>query len=313
MNNSIPIIIDCNYIKPLFAASYLLIENRKAIFIETNTSHSVPILLNQLYKNDLTPDDVHYIIVTHAHLDHAGGASALMKACPTAKLLAHPKTAQHMADPTKLISGAETVYGKEEFQKLYGEIAPIPKERIKEMGDGAEMKWGSHTFRFIHTLGHANHHFCVLDVENKNIYTGDSFGLAYPDLQKKGLFIFPSTSPTGYQPEEAIRSVEKIVKSGAKAAYLTHFGRVTQLAEAAKQLNEHLHFSAILFREVVNRHGPLKEEEGYCLERLNKYYKDVLTEKGLASEPQVWDLMKLDIELNAGGIAYSAVRARPKG
>ncbi len=313
MKNTDPITIDCNYIQPHFAASYLLIENGKAAFIETNTSHSAPILLKELSKQGLSPNDVEYIIVTHAHLDHAGGASAMMSACPHATLLAHPKTALHMSDPAKLISGAEAVYGKEKFKELYGEITPVAKPRIREMNDSEELKWGNRLFKFLHTLGHANHHFCVLEIASRSIYTGDSFGLAYPDLQKKGLFIFPSTSPTGYDPEEAIRSVERIVKTGAKTAYLTHFGRITLLKEAAMQLTEHLNWSRKLFREVVDRSGPIQEEETYCLEKMKNYYTKVLAHKDLASDTQVWELMKLDLELNAAGIAYSGVRARSKG
>ena len=311
-NHSQPITIDCEYIYPRFAASYLLVENKKATFIETNTSHSVPILLNALRGVNLKPADVEYIVITHAHLDHAGGASALMKACPQATLLAHPKAVRHMIDPEKLITGAEAVYGKEKFQQLYGEISPIPAARVKPMEDAQELNWGSRTFRFIHTLGHANHHFCILDSKSRGIFTGDSFGLAYPDLQKNGLFVFPSTSPTGYEPEAAIQSIEKILKSGARSAYLTHFGEVTQMDEVASQISLHLELSWRLFDQLVTIHESYENLEKLCLNQLTNHYKKILEQKGMGSDKKVCELMKLDLELNAAGIAYSANRQKEK-
>jgi glyoxylase-like metal-dependent hydrolase (beta-lactamase superfamily II) len=149
--------IDCDYIRPNFAAAYLLREGNRAAFIDNNTAHSVPLLLKALENSGLTPEQVDYVIITHVHLDHAGGSSALMKACPNAKLLAHPRAVPHVVDPRRLIAGARAVYGDETFEKLYGVIEPIAAERVRAVNDGEAIIWGAKMLRFFHTRGHANH------------------------------------------------------------------------------------------------------------------------------------------------------------
>ena len=110
--------IDCEYVKPQLAAAYLITHNGEAAFVETNTTHAVPHLLRTLDETGTERSAVKYIIVTHVHLDHAGGASALMKELPEATLVAHPRAARHLIDPTKLVGAATHVYGKEVFAKL---------------------------------------------------------------------------------------------------------------------------------------------------------------------------------------------------
>ena len=180
-----------------------MVEKDQAAFVDTNTTHSVPLLIEKLRTLGLSPEAVSYLIITHVHLDHAGGASALLKLCPNATLLAHPKAARHMIDPSKLVTSAKKVYGEAQFDQLYGAIDSIPKERVQVIEDGEVIAFGTRTFQFFYTRGHANHHFCIWDSASNGVFTGDSFGLAYPALQKRGLFIFPSTSPTDFDPDEA--------------------------------------------------------------------------------------------------------------
>ena len=134
-------VIDCKYLRPQFAASFLIQEGERAVFVENNTAHSVPLLLGRLRVRKLSPNQVDFIIVTHVHLDHAGGSHALMEACPNAILLAHPRAAKHLIDPTRLVESAKRVYGVEHFRELYGEIGAIPKERVREMADGEGIGW----------------------------------------------------------------------------------------------------------------------------------------------------------------------------
>src|SRR3954471_23425092 len=108
--------IDCDYIYPRFAAAYLRVAGDEAAFVETNTSHAAPKLLAALASRGMRPEQVRWVIVTHVHLDHAGGAGAIMRACPNATLLAHPRAARHIVDPSKLVASATKVYGAERFQ-----------------------------------------------------------------------------------------------------------------------------------------------------------------------------------------------------
>lgn len=305
-------ILDCEYLKPDFAAAFLMREGDRALFVETNTAHAVPRLLRALEAQGLTPEQVEYLIVTHVHLDHAGGASALMEACPRAVLLAHPRAVPHLIDPSRLVASARQVYGDEAFAKLYGEIHPIPAERVRMMEDGEEVRFGERTLRFFHTRGHANHHFCVFDSKSEGVFTGDSFGLAYPALQGSGLFIFPSTSPTDFDPTEAKRTLEKILGTGAKRAFLTHFGEVTDLPEAARQLKTHLDFSEALFQKGIQSDLTVDLLTLEFETALRTRFEEVLQERGIDRSAQTWDLLKLDLELNAAGIAFAAQKQRAK-
>ncbi|HNH10725.1 MAG TPA: MBL fold metallo-hydrolase, partial [Leptospiraceae bacterium] len=169
--------IDCRYIKENLAASFLIQEGNECVFVETNTVYAVPYLLKTLEEAGRKPEDVKYIIVTHVHLDHAGGTSELLKHCPNATVLAHPKTASHLAAPERLVQSSITVYGEEKFRELYGNIEPVPEKRIRIMKDGEELVWGKRKLRFIYTRGHANHHFVIHDSKSNSVFTGDSFGI----------------------------------------------------------------------------------------------------------------------------------------
>jgi glyoxylase-like metal-dependent hydrolase (beta-lactamase superfamily II) len=214
--------IDCHYIRTGIAASFLVHDGGEGYFVEANTFHALPHLLKALDEEGLGRDRVRWIAVTHAHLDHAGGAFALLDACPQAKVLAHPRTARHLIDPDKLVLSAKKVYGEKTFAELYGDIRPIPADRVHPVEDGEEIPFQGSMLRCIHTRGHANHHFCLVDPLLDGIFSGDSFGLAYPVLQRKGLFIFPSTSPTDFDPDAALDTLDKIVNTGVRSVFLTH-------------------------------------------------------------------------------------------
>jgi glyoxylase-like metal-dependent hydrolase (beta-lactamase superfamily II) len=297
--------IDCDYLFPQFAASYLLIEGKQAAFIENNTTHSIPLLLKALSANGLTPESVEYVVITHVHLDHAGGSSALMKACPRATLLAHPRAARHIQDPSRLIAGARAVYGNERFEALYGQIEPVAADRVRQMQDGETLKWGSREWTFWHTRGHANHHFCLYDSALRGIFTGDAFGVAYPVLQTAGQFIFPSTSPTDFDYTEAVRSVDKIASIDGDRAFLTHFGEVRNLKAAASQLKDWLAFSQSVLEQARHESDP----KGFCQRAIDQRFHEELIRRTLFT-PGNWELLRLDRELNAAGLAHSAGVAR---
>lgn len=304
--------LDCDYLFPRFAAAYLIRDGKESAFIETNTAHSVPRLLSALAEQGLSREDVRYVIVTHVHLDHAGGAQALMKACPRAKLLVHPKGAPHLIDPSKLIASAKNVYGTERFQELYGEFGPISASRVATPADEARVPFGKSELRFLHTRGHANHHFCISWEEEGAVFTGDSFGLRYPDLQGKGLFIFPSTSPTGFEPAEAISTVDRILKCGAKRVFLTHFGELTDLESAARSLREDLEFSGRLLHEAQASVETGSQLEKFCEKRVWEYFESRLKRLGLFLDDRTRAFLKLDLDLNAHGIAYVAEKLASK-
>ncbi len=302
--------IDCQYTRPRFAAAYLIIDGDQAAFVDNNTAHAVPLLLAALRGGGLTPSQVTTVIITHVHLDHAGGTSELMKACPSARLLAHPKAARHMTQPEKLIRSARKVYGDQAFEQMYGRIEPIPESRVQAVEDGASVPFGTSgaPLRFLHTRGHANHHMCIHDPETASVFTGDSFGLRYPDLQRAGLFIFPSTSPTDFNYAEAVSSLDKILATGARTAYPTHFGAVSDLPAAAAQLREHLEFS----RDLMERAAGISDARlgAVFLKELTAHFESAARARGLELTADDRELLRMDIDLNAQGLAFALTRAR---
>lgn len=290
------ITIDCHYLRAKFAAAFLIHENGRAVFIENNTAHATPRLLNALNKENIKPEKVDYLIVTHAHLDHAGGTSALLGHFPNAKVIAHPKAAKTLSNPERLIQSAKRVYGEKTFEKLYGKISPVSPSKIQTIQDGEQLKWQSRTFTFFFTLGHASHHICIHDSKTNGIFTGDAFGLCYPELQSEGLFILPSTSPIDYDPIEARKSIEKILSFQPQRLYLTHFGEITDIDQAKTELLKNLQVHESQY-EWAKKNLNLQNELGSTIEaHLLKIYS-----KHAPS-------LKLDLELNAQGIAFAAKR-----
>lgn len=302
--------VDCDYVMPRLAASFLRESKGEVAFIETNTTYAVPKLMAALHEQGLDPKAVKYVIVTHVHLDHAGGASALMKLCPNATLLAHPRAARHLIDPSKLVASARVVYGAEVFDKLYGDIEPIDAARVQQLDDGATVTLGGATLSFLHTRGHANHHFVVHDSEENVTFTGDTFGLVYPALQRARRFAYPSTSPTDFDGEAAIASVKRVMDLKPRAVALTHFGAFDDVADIGAQLTRWLELSQTLVVDAAKS----GDEQGTIEQRfkwqLEKEFEKAALAAGLTVTDDDRQLMRFDLELNAQGLAVAALRQR---
>jgi len=308
MNESIKV-IDTGYLYPGFAASFLMLEGEDAAFIETNTNSAVPVLLDALADSGRRAENVKYIIVTHVHLDHAGGTSALINECRNAVVLAHPRALPHLINPEKLIKGATAVYGADKFERLYGRILPVDPSRIRSMEDGEELAFGSRILRFMHTLGHAKHHFCVYDSGENCIFTGDSFGLRYPVLQKGSRpFIFPSTTPSDFDPDESLKSVKRITGSGASRAYLTHFGPVDDVPGMADMLDEYLYKMKSIMDEALSTGYSGEELDDFCNRKVKNFFIHELESRGMSFTGAISSFIGMDIHLNAMGISFAVSR-----
>jgi glyoxylase-like metal-dependent hydrolase (beta-lactamase superfamily II) len=171
--------VDTEHVRPQADASYLIVDGGRAAFVDTGTHRSVPNLLAALTALDIDVERVDYVLLTHVHLDHAGGAGTLMASLPQARIVVHPRGAPHLTDPAKLVAGTKTVYGDEVFAALFGDALPIPAERITTVEDGERLAFGARTLEFLHTPGHALHHLCILDRDTRELFTGDTFGVSY--------------------------------------------------------------------------------------------------------------------------------------
>ncbi|HTL50441.1 MAG TPA: MBL fold metallo-hydrolase, partial [Steroidobacteraceae bacterium] len=254
--------IDAGYVRPKLAASHLVVDAGRAAFVDTGTTHSVPVLLGALDAKGVDRADVDWVLATHVHLDHAGGAGALMKALPNARCAVHPRGAAHLAKPGKLIAGSIAVYGEERFRSLYGEIVPIDPARIYQPEDGATITLGGRTLELIHTPGHALHHYCVVDDAHDLIFAGDTFGISYRDFDVDGReFIFPTTTPVHFDPEALCRSVDRLMSYTPLSIFLTHYGEVVDLERLAREVKERILAYADLglrYRDAPDRANKLR-------------------------------------------------------
>ncbi|MFT4622557.1 MAG: glyoxylase-like metal-dependent hydrolase (beta-lactamase superfamily II) [Myxococcota bacterium] len=305
--------IDCHYMgAPGVAATYLFRAGPDAVFVETNTSAAVPRMLAALAHEGLSPEQVKYIIITHVHLDHAGGAGALLQACPNAILLAHPRAAPHAIDPSRLVTSATAVYGAERFAALYGEVVPVPAERVRIMADGETLELHGRTLTFLHTRGHANHHFVVHDTGSDAVFTGDAFGVLYPALQTNGTLAFPSTSPTDFDPAAAREAVHRIVATGAVRVFPTHMGEHTEIDAIAGMLDTQLLAAEAVLDEADASGLDGEALDRFCAERVHAGFVALLSAHGLADDPRAWEVVAIDEDLNAQGVAFAVRKRRYK-
>ena len=305
--------VDCNYLTPQFAAAYLIIEGDRAAFVDNNTTRAVPLLIETVNAYGLTAEHVDFVIMTHLHLDHAGGTAALLKRCPNAMVLAHPRAARHLVDPSRLVASAKTVYGEEGFDRRFGTIEPVESARLRSMQDGETMDLGQRTLTFIHTPGHAKHHVCIHDSRSNGVFTGDAFGLAFPSLQRgaKSLVIY-SSPPTDFDADEARNSVRKIAATGAERAYVTHFGEVNAVGEAADQLLRSIDSLEAILDEAVTVSPTGDARIAHCERRIREAFMDQAAQCGISLTESDWQILGPEAFLNAQGIAHAVSRKHIK-
>lgn len=229
--------VDSGFLRDRMATCYVLEADDEVAIIETGVNASVSRILSVLKMRGWNRSQVRYVIATHVHLDHAGGAGQLMQQLPNATFVVHPRGARHMIDPARLEASARGVYGDEIFDELYGKLIPIDAARVREMQDLEQLTLGTRKLIFMDTPGHARHHFCVFDELTRGWFSGDTFGLSYRELDtEKGVFIFPTTTPTEFDPPALKQSVQKLTDLQPAWMYLTHFGRVADVDRLAPQL-----------------------------------------------------------------------------
>jgi len=229
--------IDSGMVRPQMAACYLLETDSALAIVETGNNHSADRILTVMAQRGRRVEEVSHVIVTHVHLDHAGGAGKLMQSLPNATLVVHPRGARHMIDPSRLEASARAVYGDEEYEARHGSLQPVPEDRVLVMEDGGSLQVGKRSLHFMDTPGHARHHFCVWDEASRGWFSGDTFGISYRELDTaRGSFIFPTTTPIQFDPPALLQSIGRLMARKPDGMYLTHFGRVRDLTRLASDM-----------------------------------------------------------------------------
>jgi hydroxyacylglutathione hydrolase len=293
--------VDVLYERERLNAVHLLVEHGRAAIIDSGTAHGVPRVLAALESLGIAPRDVDYVVLTHVHLDHAGGAGQLMARCPNAVLTVHPRGARHMIDPGRLLAATVQIYGEETARRLYGEVLPVPAARVLETPEGARISLAGRELQFFDAPGHARHHVVLRDTGTGHLFAGDTFGLSYRELDREGRqFSFPTTSPSQFDPPALQRSIGRMLALEPQAIYVTHFGQVRDPVRLGEDL-----------RRLIDAHAALAER---C--RDAGAQRNALLRKGIAellraeSRRQGWtlsddELMRVfavDVDLNAQGL-----------
>jgi len=231
--------IDTGFHRDRFDAAYLVADGGRAAFIDTGTAFALPRLLGALDALALPHSAVDFVIATHVHLDHAGGVGQLMQALPGAQLIVHPRGARHLIDPTALWQGALAVYGPAQMARAYGTLLPVAAERVRTTADGETIMLAGRPLLFAHTPGHALHHHCIWDERSDGWFTGDNFGMAYPEFNVDGrAFIFPTTTPVQFDPAAMHASIARLMAMAPRQMFLTHYSRITGVADCAARLEQ---------------------------------------------------------------------------
>lgn len=293
--------IDADYLRPKLAAIHLIIENGRAAFVDTGCNSSLPNALAALDESGVPPEDVDYVILTHIHLDHAGGAGLMMKHFQNAQLVVHPRGARHMADPSRLIEGTVGVYGVEATRRLYGEILPIDEGRIIEAQHEFCIALGGRQLLCLDTPGHARHHIAIVDEKTGHIFAGDNFGVSYGEFEPEvSQLIFPTTTPVQFDPEPMHASLDLLMNYQPQAIYLTHFGQVRDVAAKAVKLHRLVDAQVTVAQREKdtgsNRHARIREG-------LAQLFLEESRRSGCQlPATRIREVFANDLELNAQGL-----------
>lgn len=304
--------IDTGFHRSHFDAAYLLVDSGEAAFIDSGINASVPAMLDTLTNAGLTVSDVRYVVLTHVHLDHAGGAGLLMRHLPSAELLVHPRGERHMIDPTALVAGASAVYGADVVQKTYGDLVPIPAARIRQACDAECISLGRRTLQVFDAPGHARHHIVLHDPLAEAFFTGDTFGLSYREFDtRNGAWAMPTTTPVQFDPEALKASIRRMLSLHPRRMYLTHYGCVEEPERLAEELLQQID-SMVRIASAAHENVPAANRHALICDGLSRLYLERLRAHGVTLSEQIQrELLAMDVELNAQGLGTWLDRNAP--
>jgi glyoxylase-like metal-dependent hydrolase (beta-lactamase superfamily II) len=269
-----------------YGAAYILKSTIPAI-IETGLSYSAERILKGLEELEIPPEDVGYIFITHVHLDHAGGAGPLGKACPNATVVVHERGAKHLIKPAYLVNSVKEATGP--MFTHYGEAVPIPTAHIFRVEGGELVSLGGGVnIKMIATPGHAPHHLCFYEHRTKTLFVGDAAGIYWPKMEK----LLPTTPPPSFDLRQSLTSLKLLQELDLRYLLYTHFG---PHEEPARMLQDY----AKLLQEWVKGIKYLKrrlKDEGAVKERLVEKYAPLF--EGYYDR----EMIEGEIRMNAAGV-----------
>ncbi len=229
MNETFPVAegitgIDTQMVGRYLVTSAYLIDAAEPALVETGPSTSSGAVLDGLRALGLARDDLAHVVLTHIHLDHAGGAGTIARRFPQARIWVSERGAPHLADPGKLVASTERAYGPRRVQEMFGPVEPVAAERLQAVGEADRIPLGNRHLDVLYTPGHASHHVALADSQTGAVFAGDALGVHLPDVR----VLRPATPPPDFDEELACASIERI-RQRAGLLLLSHFGPVTEV------------------------------------------------------------------------------------
>lgn len=296
--------------EPERTSCYIILAKKAAIF-ETGATPGVGRLVEAVKDLGISSEQLSYIVVSHIHLDHSGGAGALLREFPNARVLVHPRGARHLVDPSRLIHAARQLYGAS-FDVLFDDILPVPEERVHTPEDGESLDLGDgRVLTIYHTPGHARHHMVLYDPLSRGVFSGDCLGAHYPLLSRLigRPYVLPITPPSEFDPAAFMETFDRLNRLNLENVYFTHFGKVAGASEIITRNKELVRVYAETGRHILGAGGGAKKIE----EALWSMLWGELSQYGDFKRDQaIIDTLATDMGLNAGGIAQYFERMKKR-
>jgi glyoxylase-like metal-dependent hydrolase (beta-lactamase superfamily II) len=251
-----------------FVASYILM-GEKTIIVETGPASSVQNLIRGLMALNVKPGEVAYVAISHIHLDHGGGVGPLLRLCPKAKVIVHPRGASHLASPEKLWQQSQLALGP--IAEIYGKPEPVPPDRIVAAEDGMTLDAGNGVaLRVVETLGHASHHLSYCEPLSNGVFPGDAAGIY---LNEIGVIV--PTTPSPFRLDITLSSLKKLSSLKPSALYYTHFGKADNAMEKLEAYAKQLKLWANIAKEALDK-GESPETLGWKIAERDEAVKKAL-------------------------------------
>jgi glyoxylase-like metal-dependent hydrolase (beta-lactamase superfamily II) len=286
--------------------SCYLVDAEEPALVETGPTTSVEAVRSGLEELGVGPNDLAHIVVTHIHLDHAGGAGSLSPHFPRARVWVHERGAPHLADPTKLMSSAIRVYGEDRLMEMFGPVEPVARDRLQAVAGGDRIELGGRDLEAIYTPGHASHHVALRDSATGVIFVGDAMGVFLPDVG----VLRPASPPPEFDLEQAIQSIGLIADREPPAILFSHFGPADQVDELCDLAVSRLRKWTAVVKEALAGTDDFAEVTA----KLRRGTEDELPAPGSEGYEQIQDRYELlsSYEMNAMGLIRYLKKAQDK-
>jgi glyoxylase-like metal-dependent hydrolase (beta-lactamase superfamily II) len=281
--------------REMVTSAYLIQAEHPAL-VETGPTTSVDAVLEGLGALGLGADDLAHIVVTHIHLDHAGGVGRLAGHFPGARVWVHDRGAPHLADPARLVRSAGRVYGEDRMRELFGPVDPVPGDRLAPLSDGDRVELGDRRLEVMYTPGHASHHVALVDSATGALFTGDALGIHLPDVR----VLRPATPPPDIDIELSVDSIRRIRQRAGSVLMFSHYGPVEEVEEICELAETRLRKWAGIVREAMDETTELERVAEILRDRTASELMDVVPAtdaEGLAR----YELLS-SVEMNAAGL-----------